>query len=63
MINLEISLVHQAYMEESGTLSRTLLPYVNKVTDYSFLGPECNFIAARFLSSLAMHITDTRSPI
>ena len=63
MINLEISLVHQGYMEESATLSRTLLPYINKVTDYSFLGPESHFIAGRFLASLVTHVKDTHSVV
>lgn len=59
MINIQISLTNQQYMEESATLSRTLFPYINKVTDYRFLGEECTFIANRFLNSLVTHVKDT----
>ena len=61
MLNLEISLVNQSYTEESATLSRTLLPFIDRVTDYRFLGPETSFIAGRFLASLIVHIKDTKS--
>ena len=40
-----------------------MLPYLNKVTDYSFLGPETHFIMNRFLNSLIRHISDTRSKV
>ena len=60
---MEISLVNQSYTEESATLSRTLLPFIDQVTDYSFLGPESSFIASRFLASLILHIKDTQSQV
>ena len=59
MLNIQVSLVFPTYTEESGTLSRTLLPFIDKVTDYRFLGPETNFIAGRFLGSLIVHIKDS----
>ena len=59
MFNIEVSLVFPSYTEESGTLSRTLLPFIDKVTDYRFLGPETNFIAGRFLGSLIVHLKDS----
>ena len=52
MLNIQVSLVFPTYTEESGTLSCTLLPFIDKVTDYRFLGPETNFISGRFLGSL-----------
>jgi len=52
MLNFEISLASATYSEESATLARTLLPFVDRVTDYRFLGSEAGFIASRFLSSL-----------
>ena len=59
MINIQVSLVFPTYTEESGTLSRTLLPFNDKVTDYPFLSPETNFIAGRFLGSLIVHLNDS----
>jgi len=63
MLNFEISLVFNAYMEEGATLSRTLLPYLVQVTDYRFLTEDCHFIATRFLNTLATHIKDTESTL
>ena len=63
MVNFEISLANQTYMEESATLSVTLLPYINKVTDFSFLVEETHFIAGRFLNSLVLHITDLNESV
>ena len=60
MLNIEVSLVFPSYTEESATLSRTLLPFIDKVTDFRFIGPEAHFIAGRFLSSLIVHISDTK---
>lgn len=47
-------------MDEGNTLSDTLLPFLNKVYDYSFLQEKDHFIASRFLNSLVRHIIDTR---
>jgi hypothetical protein len=63
MVNLEISLTNTNYMEEGGTLSRTLLPYINKVQDYRFLGDETHFIASRFLASLVTHVKDIETTV
>ena len=63
MLNIEISLVAPSYTEESATLARTLLPYIDQVTDYRFLGAEHGFITGRFLHSLAMHIKDVQSAV
>ena len=62
MLNIQVSLVFPSYTEESGTLSRTLLPFIDKVTDYRFLGPETSFIAGRFLGSLIVHLKDSQIP-
>ena len=58
MLNIEISLVSATYTEESATLARTLLPFIDRVTDYRFLGKDSSFIPNRFLSALALHIKD-----
>ena len=50
-------------MEEGATLARTLLPYLNRVTDYRFLTAEHHFITNRFLASLVTHISDTKLTI
>jgi hypothetical protein len=63
LLNLQISLSNQQLHEEGVTLSRTLLPYLNKVTDYSFLVAETQFIMNRFLNSLVRHICDTRGRV
>jgi hypothetical protein len=63
MLNIQISLVHSSIMEEGATLARTLLPYLNQITDYRFLTAENNFITSRFLASLITHICDTQEPI
>ena len=63
MLNVKISLVSASYSEESATLSRTLLPFINKVTDYRFLGVDTHFIMGRFLSSLIMHVKDVQEQV
>ena len=50
-------------MEEGNTLSQTLLPYLNKITDYSFLQSTDSFICSRFLSSLIRHLIDTKGGV
>lgn len=50
-------------MDEGGLLSRTLLPSIEKVTDFMFLMEEDHFIASRFLASLSLHIRDADSKI
>lgn len=63
LLNLEISLTNQQFHEEGSTLARTLLPYLNQVTDYAFLAQDTIFIMTRFLSSLARHICDTQGAV
>lgn len=63
MLNFEVSLVHDSYMEEGATLARTLLPYLNKVTDYRFLSEEADFIGGRFLAALITHVRDTTTAV
>lgn len=63
MLNVHISLVSASYSEESATLARTLLPFVNRVTDYRFLSPDTGFIAGRFLASLALHLKDVQGAV
>ena len=50
-------------MEEGGTLARTLLPYINRITDFTFLTPDTHFIGGRFLNSLVIHVRDTTEAI
>lgn len=45
-------------MEASATLTRTLLPSVSQVTDFSFLKPEDTFVMTRFLNALLLHFKD-----
>ena len=59
MLNIQVSLVFPSYTEESATLSRTLLQFINRVIDYRFLTSETSFIASRFLGSLITHLKDT----
>ena len=63
LLNLEISLTNDQIHEEGSTLARTLLPYLNRVTDYAFLVPDTIFIMTRFLNSLIRHICDTKSRV
>ena len=63
MLNLEISLTCPAYMEQSATLSVTLLPYISKVMDFSFLVEDTHFIAGRFLAALSTHLSDMRGTL
>lgn len=50
-------------MHESNTLQETLLPFINKVTDYSFLNNDHHYIMASFIESLSEHIIDNQSQI
>ena len=58
LLNIEVSLINATYHDEGNTLSYTLLPFLNKVTDYSFLHEKSNFILTRFLNSLTKHVAD-----
>jgi hypothetical protein len=40
MVNIEIAQANQIYMEEGATLSRTLMPHLDMITDYRFLQEE-----------------------
>lgn len=59
LINIEISLTNENYTEESSTLSETLLPYINKTEDFSFLSDESSYTMSRFIKALTNHIIDT----
>jgi hypothetical protein len=63
LINIQLQLPNPNYCEEGATLALTLLPFLNKVDDYSFLDKEASFIASRFLASLVRHITDTHADV
>ena len=60
LLYFEMSLTNSNMAEEGYTLTNTLLPYLNRCFDYSFLAPKMNFILNIFLNSLALHIKDTR---
>ena len=60
---MEVSLTNHQLQDEGATLSRTLLPYLNMVMDYSFLGQETVFICTRFLISLIRHVCDMRETV
>ena len=55
--------MHPAILEASGLLSRTLLPHINALTNFSFITEESHFIFGRFLSSMILHHQDTQLPI
>ena len=40
-----------------------MLPYLNQVTDYSFLTDESTFIMSRFLKSLSNHVVDIKGDV
>lgn len=63
LLHLEIALVHPQFIEASGTLSRTLIPLVNRVTDFKFLHQDSHFIFGRFLASMILHHKDTNEPV
>lgn len=63
MLNLEIALLNNQYMDEGVTLSLMLLPFLQSITDYSFLMKETNFIMGRFLHALATHHKDSNEPL
>jgi len=37
LLNIEVSLCNDTYHDEGNTLSYTLLPFINQVTDFSYL--------------------------
>ena len=59
MLNLEIALVNDKYMDEGVTLSNMLLPFLHGITDYTFLQRDTFFIMGRFLSALVTHFRDS----
>lgn len=50
-------------MEEGGTLSETMLPFLNKVDNYDFLEDESTYIMSKFVRSLTDHIIDIESKV
>jgi hypothetical protein len=63
LLHLEIALVHTSVIEASGTLSRTLLPYINNVDNFNFIPNDSHFIFGRFLSAMLLHHRDTNEPL
>jgi hypothetical protein len=63
LLHLEVALVYPQLIEASGTLSRTLLPLINKVTNFNFLTQESHFIFGRFLNAMLLHHKDTNEPL
>jgi hypothetical protein len=63
LLHLEIALVHPQLIDPSGTLSRTLIPLVNRVQDFSFLSQDSHFIFGRFLNAMILHHKDTNEPL
>ena len=63
MLNMEIALVNDRYMDEGVTLSRMLLPFLHSMTDYSFLLRETFFVMGRFLNALTTHYRDSSEPL
>ena len=59
LLTIEISLENPNFMEEANTL----LPFLNIVTDYTFLTAKAHFIVQRFMNSLSQHIIDTRGKV
>jgi hypothetical protein len=45
------------------TLSQTLLPYINKCDDYSFIRDKDSFTVTRFLESLVNYLKDTEGGV
>jgi hypothetical protein len=60
LINIEISLVNEQFMDQGKTLSDTLLPYINNTSDFAFLTSKSDFIVGRFLNALIQHIKDSQ---
>jgi len=63
LINLQISLTNSQLTEEGGTLSQTLMPFVDRVTDYSFIPADASHIMCRFLQSLIRHVADAQDTV
>jgi len=61
--HLEVALVYPQLIEASGTLSRTLLPLVNRVSNFNFLTQESHFIFGRFLNAMLLHHKDTNESL
>ena len=58
LINFEISKKLPRLTDEALTLSLTLLPYLNQLTDYKFIEREFDAIAARFAHTLVQFYID-----
>ena len=59
LLNIELGKENVSFIEQSHTLSYTLLPYLNKITDYSFISDEVTPVVIPLLSSLILHLKDT----
>ena len=58
LLHLQISLTNPQVLDEGGTLSKTLLPSLSLIRDYTFLDEESTFIMTQFLNTLIRHIAD-----
>lgn len=60
LLNFEIGKANANFIEEGYILSLTLLPHLNKVWDYGFLGDDLSNLVSRYIASLILHIKDTK---
>lgn len=60
LLNFEIGKANANFIEEGYILSLTLLPHLNKVWDYGFLGDDLSNLVSRYTASLILHIKDTK---
>lgn len=58
MLTLEIIKVNATIIEQAGTLAMILLPYVNKVSDYSFIPSDADHVMIECVTTLSNHIKD-----
>lgn len=63
ILNLEIGKVNTKFIEEGYILSLTLLPYLNQVWDYGFLGDDHSNLVNQYIASLILHIKDTKQEV
>lgn len=63
LLNLQIAVVSPQLTESSGTLSQTLLPYLNMISAFDFIKTEDHFIMGRFLNALVVHHKDVEEPL
>ena len=52
LLNIKLGISNASYMEQGNTLSHTLLPYINKLRDFSFIPNDLDSVMNSFLVSL-----------